>query len=249
MTTIPGPKRDLIGYEGNPPKVSWPGGARIAISLVVNYEEGSELAIGDGDATREPSGPADWPLSKRDLAGEGHFEYGSRCGYWRLMDIFDEQEVKCTFYACAVALERNRDAAKEMRPRGHDVMSHGYRWEDVSLLTREEERDHIRRAIEFDRRDDRRAAAGLVLPLWTQRAYPRAGRRRRRLPLRLRRLQRRPALLDDGRAEEAPGRSLFAGHQRRQVQLGRLRLAGRLREVPEGEFRPAVQGRARRIPR
>ena len=71
MTTIiPGPKRDLIGYEGNPPKVSWPGGARIAISLVVNYEEGSELAIGDGDATREPSGPADWPLSKRDLAGE-----------------------------------------------------------------------------------------------------------------------------------------------------------------------------------
>ena len=123
MTTIiPGPKRDLVGYEGNPPKVSWPDGARIAISLVVNYEEGSELAIGDGDATREPSGPADWPLSKRDLAGEAHFEYGSRCGYWRLMDIFDEQEVKCTFYACAVALERNRDAAQgdaPARPRRH----------------------------------------------------------------------------------------------------------------------------------
>ena len=85
--TLAGPKRDLVGYEGNVPKVSWPGGARIAISLVVNYEEGSELAIGDGDATREPSGPADWPLSKRDLAGEGFFEYGSRCGYWRLMDV------------------------------------------------------------------------------------------------------------------------------------------------------------------
>ena len=55
---IAGPKRDLVGYEGNPPKVAWPGGAKIAISLVVNYEEGSELAIGDGDATREPSGPA-----------------------------------------------------------------------------------------------------------------------------------------------------------------------------------------------
>src|SRR3954451_2669003 len=149
MTTIiPGPKRDLVGYEGNPPQVSWPGGARVAISLVVNYEEDSELAIGDGDATREPSGPADWPLGKRDLAGEGAFEYGSRCGYWRLLDIFDEQDVKCTFYACAVALERNRDAAREMRPRGHDVISHGWRWEDVSLLSREEERDHIRRAVD-----------------------------------------------------------------------------------------------------
>jgi allantoinase len=124
---ITGPKRDLVGYEGNPPKVAWPGGAKIAISLVVNYEEGSELAIGDGDATREPSGPAGWPITKRDLAGEGAFEYGSRAGYWRLLDVFDEQEVKCTFYACAVALERNRDAAKEMRGRGHDVMSHGYR--------------------------------------------------------------------------------------------------------------------------
>ena len=144
---LEGPPRDLVGYEGQPPKVSWPGGARIAVSLVVNYEEGSELAIGDGDATREPSGPAGWPLSKRDLAGEGHFEYGSRCGYWRLLDIFDEQQVKCTFYACAVALERNRDAAREMRKRGHEVMSHGYRWEDVSLLSREQEREHIRLAV------------------------------------------------------------------------------------------------------
>src|SRR5260370_2146121 len=80
-----GPPRDLVGYEGNLPKVTWPGGAKIAISLVVNYEEGSELAIGDGDATREPSGPASWPITKRDLAGEGAFEYGSRAGYWRLV--------------------------------------------------------------------------------------------------------------------------------------------------------------------
>jgi peptidoglycan/xylan/chitin deacetylase (PgdA/CDA1 family) len=147
IAPIAGPKRDLVGYEGNPPKVTWPGGAKIAISLVLNYEEGSERAIGDGDDTREPSGPASWPLTKRDLAGESMFEYGSRAGYWRLLDIFDEQDVKCTFYACAVALERNRDAAKEMRKRGHDVMSHGYRWEEVYLLTREQEREHIRLAI------------------------------------------------------------------------------------------------------
>ena len=68
---IAGPKRDLVGYEGNPPKVSWPGGAKIAISLVVNYEEGSELAIGDGDATREPSGPASWPIDQARPGGRG----------------------------------------------------------------------------------------------------------------------------------------------------------------------------------
>ena len=144
---IPGPPRDVVGYEGAPPKVIWPNGARIAISLVVNYEEGSELAIGDGDKTREAGGPDYWPITKRDLGVETHYEYGSRVGYWRLLDIFDELDVKCTFYACAVALERNRDAAREMRKRGHDVMSHGWRWEDHTLLTRAEERDHIRRAI------------------------------------------------------------------------------------------------------
>ncbi len=101
---IAGPPRDVVGYEGNPPKVTWPGGARIAISLVVNYEEGSELSIGDGDKTREPGWPANFLLTFRDLGVETNFEYGSRVGYWRLLDIFDELDVKCTFYACAVAL-------------------------------------------------------------------------------------------------------------------------------------------------
>jgi allantoinase len=148
---IPGPVRDLVGYNGQPPTVTWPGDARIAISLVVNYEEGSELAIGDGDATAD-RGVTDiaspWREGVRDLAAESHFEYGARAGFWRLMDIFDEHDVKCTFYACAVALERNPDAAKIMRPKGHDVISHGYRWEDVTLLTRDEEREHIRLAVE-----------------------------------------------------------------------------------------------------
>jgi allantoinase len=151
-TAIPGPPRDVVGYNGKPPKVTWPGGARIAISLVVNYEEGSELAIGDGDASADRGvtevGQGPWREGVRDLAAESHFEYGARAGFWRLMDIFDEHDVKCTFYACAVALERNPDAAAIIRPKGHDVMSHGYRWEDHSLLTREQEREHIRLAVE-----------------------------------------------------------------------------------------------------
>jgi allantoinase len=155
MTTEPdsfGPKRDLIGYNGKHPKVTWPGNARIAILLVVNYEEGSEPAVGDGDPEPESvlseSPPRPWPSGKRNLAMETMYEYGSRVGYWRLLNIFDELDVKCTFYACAVALERNRKAAAEMRKRGHDVMCHGWRWEDVALLTREQEREHIRLAVE-----------------------------------------------------------------------------------------------------
>jgi peptidoglycan/xylan/chitin deacetylase (PgdA/CDA1 family) len=146
-----GPPRQMVGYGGKPPKVTWPGGARIAIALVVNYEEGSELSVGDGDQTNEDSGPDTGPHhsppGKRDLAIESMYEYGARSGYWRLLSIFDELDVKCTFYACGVALERNRKTAAEMRGRGHDVMSHGWRWEDVALLTREQERDHIKRAI------------------------------------------------------------------------------------------------------
>jgi peptidoglycan/xylan/chitin deacetylase (PgdA/CDA1 family) len=147
----PGPIRNLVGYAGQPPKVAWPGGARIAISLVVNYEEGSEPAVGDGDPFSErwlsevPSPPSQPGL--RDLAMETMYEYGARAGFWRLMDIFDELKVKSTFYVCAVALERNRMAALEIRRRGHDVVCHGYRWEDVTLLSRDEERDHIQRAV------------------------------------------------------------------------------------------------------
>jgi peptidoglycan/xylan/chitin deacetylase (PgdA/CDA1 family) len=149
---IPGPRRDVVGYGGQYPKVTWPNGARVAVSLVVNYEEGSELAVGDGDTRTERTlsevAPMPWPEGRRDLAMESMYEYGARAGFWRLMDIFDQFQVKSTFYACAVALERNRTAARLIREKGHDVVCHGYRWEDVSLLTREQEREHIRLAVE-----------------------------------------------------------------------------------------------------
>ena len=150
--TIPGPPRDVVGYNGKPPRVTWPGGARIAISLVVNYEEGSELAVGDGDANPErvlsESAVRPWPAGKRDLAMETMYEYGARQGFWRLMDIFDEHDVKSTaIYFVDDNFVGNRKAARAIREKGHDVVSHGYRWEDVTLLTREQEREHIRLAV------------------------------------------------------------------------------------------------------
>jgi peptidoglycan/xylan/chitin deacetylase (PgdA/CDA1 family) len=143
-----GPPRDMVGYDGRPPNPAWPGGARIAIALVVHYEAGAERAIGDGDATREPGAPPGWPPDRRDLAVETMYEYGARAGVWRLLDVFDEHGVPATFAACAAALERNPEAAQALRARGHEVMAHGWRWEEPRELSREEERARIRRAVE-----------------------------------------------------------------------------------------------------
>ena len=93
--------RDLVGYGPNPPVVQWPNGARIAVSVVVNYEEGSEYSILDGDPRGETSGesPSNVPVGERDLANESFFEYGSRVGVWRIMNLMDQYNVKGTFFA------------------------------------------------------------------------------------------------------------------------------------------------------
>lgn len=151
--TSAGPPRDLVGYNGKPPSVVWPNRARVAISIVVNFEEGSERAVGDGDSVAEPGGAEITATSapkpgQRDLAMETMYEYGTRAGFWRLLALFEAQDVKVTFFSCAVALERNPDAAREIPAHGHEVCSHGYRWEDPNLLTRQVELERMRLAIE-----------------------------------------------------------------------------------------------------
>ena len=143
-------ERDLIGYGPNPPKVEWPNGARIAISVVVNYEEGSEYSLLDGDPHHETNNevPSPVPLDQRDLANESFFEYGSRVGVWRVMDALDEYNVKGTFFCCALALERNPHVGPEIIKRGHEVFGHGYRWEEYYNMSRDEEREAIRKTIE-----------------------------------------------------------------------------------------------------
>ena len=143
-------ERDLIGYGGNPPQVEWPGGARIAISVVVNYEEGSEYSTLDGDATHETNNevPSPVPQEERDLANESFFEYGSRVGVWRIMDLLDEFDVKSTFFCCALAVERNPQVGRAIVERGHEVFGHGYRWEEYFKMSREDEREAIRKTVE-----------------------------------------------------------------------------------------------------
>lgn len=146
----PGPPRDLVGYGPNPPKVSWPGGASLALSIVVNYEEGSELSHASGDGRHETVAevPVVLPQDQRDLHVESVFEYGSRAGIWRLLRLLDEYEAKSTLFACAVALERNPEAGAWALRSGHELCSHGWRWEDHWPLRPDQERERIRWAIE-----------------------------------------------------------------------------------------------------
>jgi len=142
-------QRDLVGYGRNVPQIQWPGGAKIAVSLVVNYEEGAEYSIADGDSHHETNSevPSPVPAGDRDLNNESFFEYGSRVGVWRLLNMFDKYKVNSTFFCCALALERNPDVASEVVTRGHEVCGHGYRWEEYHLMREEEEREAIKKTV------------------------------------------------------------------------------------------------------
>ena len=153
--SISTPARDLVGYGRKPPSGKWPNGARLAISFVVNYEEGSERSFAMGDPDQEPL--TEWgsypvPPNIRNLAMESMNEYGSRVGVWRVIDIFSQANIKSTFFACAVAFEQNSEVAKAVVEEGHEVCSHGYRWEEVFRLSREKEREHISLTIDSFKR-------------------------------------------------------------------------------------------------
>jgi allantoinase len=144
-------QRDLVGYGAKPPDPKWPGGARLALNFVINYEEGSEANILDGETFTETGltegSTAQFPAGARNLAAESMFEYGSRVGFWRLMRLFEVHDMPVTIFGCALALERNQDAAIAIRNAGYDVCCHGWRWVEHFLLSKEEEREHIHRAV------------------------------------------------------------------------------------------------------
>ena len=119
-------ERDLIGYGPNPPVVKWPNGARIAVSVVVNYEEGSEYSLLDGDHQHELNNevPSPVPPGERDLANESFFQYGSRVGVWRVLRTLDEFKIPATFFCCALAVERNPAVGPEIVRRDHEVFGH-----------------------------------------------------------------------------------------------------------------------------
>jgi allantoinase len=148
--------RDLIGYGRTPPNARWPGGARLAVQIVLNYEEGGERSILHGDAEseaflQEVVGMA--PLAGvRNVQVESVYEYGSRVGLWRLLRLFERRGIKISVFAVAMALERHPEAARALVEAGHEIVSHGWRWIDYQFVDETTERQHMRLAIESIRR-------------------------------------------------------------------------------------------------
>jgi peptidoglycan/xylan/chitin deacetylase (PgdA/CDA1 family) len=143
--------RDLIGYGGRPPDIVWPNGARVAVSLVVNFEEGAELAIGDGDDRNERIAEVASVVEAgtRDFAQEEMFAYGMRAGLWRFLDAFERHRAKATFFMCGRAVERSPRLAAEVVARGHEPACHGWLWRPhADFLDRAEERMSLLRCIE-----------------------------------------------------------------------------------------------------
>ena len=148
----PGYPRDLAGYGRNPPHARWPGGARIALQFVLNYEEGGENSILHGDEASEAF--LSEIVGAQPFAGERHmsmeslYEYGSRAGVWRVLRLFAERRLPLTIFAVGMALERHREAAAAFVEAGHEIASHGWRWIDYRRVPEAVEREHIARAVQ-----------------------------------------------------------------------------------------------------
>lgn len=147
--------RDMIGYGETPPEANWPGGARLALSFVINYEEGGENNILHGDRASETF------LSEiigakayeaRHMSMESMYEYGSRAGFWRLHRLFQRYKLPVTVYGIAMAMERNPDVVSAMLEANWEIASHGYRWIDYQFVPEETEREHMAKAIDIHER-------------------------------------------------------------------------------------------------
>jgi putative urate catabolism protein len=148
--------RDLVGYADRPPKVKWPGGARLALQIVLNYEEGGENSILHGDKASEAFlseivGAQPF-VGARHLSMESIYEYGSRVGVWRLLALFKRTKTPITVFGVAMAMERNPKVVDAFLKDGHEIASHGWRWIDYRDVPLEVEREHMQRAIEIQKK-------------------------------------------------------------------------------------------------
>src|ERR1051325_8118044 len=201
MTSNPYP-RDLIGYGGKPPKAKWPGSARLALQFVLNYEEGGESSVLHGDKAAEAflseiGGAA--PLEGvRHMSMESIYEYGSRVGVWRILELFSRYDVPFTVSGVAMAMERNPAAVGALLKAGHEIASHGWRWINYQYVPEALEREHMQRAIEIHRKltGARPPARGHPRPPRPEAAQPGGGGRR--FLQRPQQLQRPPAVVQHG---------------------------------------------------
>ncbi len=144
--------RDMVGYGARAPNPRWPRSARLALQIVLNYEEGAEQNILHGDAASETflsemQNPKSYE-GVRHKCMESLYEFGSRVGVWRLLRTFEQRELPVTIFGVAMALQRNREAVAAMLEGGHEIASHGWRWIDYQFVDEDTEREHIKLAVQ-----------------------------------------------------------------------------------------------------
>ena len=149
--TAPYP-RDLAGYGRDVPHARWPGGARIAVQFVLNYEEGGENCVLHGDPASEQFlsemfNPAAYP--ERHMSMEGIYEYGSRAGVWRILREFEQRGLPLTVFGVATALQKHREVAQAFHELGHEVACHGLKWIHYQGVPEEVERAHMAQCMEI----------------------------------------------------------------------------------------------------
>lgn len=142
----------MVGYGATPPDPKWPGGANIAVQFVLNYEEGSENNVLDGDTKSETFlsemvGAQAFP--NRHMSMESLYEYGSRAGVWRVLRAFERRNLPLTVFAVARAMQRNPEAVAAFLERGHEIACHGLRWLSYQLIDEHVEREHMAEAVEI----------------------------------------------------------------------------------------------------
>ena len=142
--------RDFVGYGRHRPQADWPGGARVAVQFVLNYEEGGERSVLEGDPHAETflseiiNAPA---IEDRHMSMESIYEYGSRVGVWRVLREFERRRLPLTVFAVARALQLNPEAAAAFVDAGHEIAGHGYRWLDYQAIDEATEREHLQKAV------------------------------------------------------------------------------------------------------
>ncbi len=147
--------RDMIGYGSKNFKVKWPNNARLAVQIVLNYEEGAENCVLNGDKNSEiflSEIIGAIPIKGRNVNMESLYEYGSRAGFWRLHKLFQTKKIPITVFGVGMALEKNPDICNAIKDAGYEVASHGWRWIDYQNIKKSEEKKHMKLAIQTHKR-------------------------------------------------------------------------------------------------
>jgi len=164
---MPAYPRDMTGYGRRTPDPAWPGGARICVQFVINYEEGGENNILHGDPHSEAFlseivGAANWP-GQRHWNMESIYEYGARAGFWRLWRLFAARRIPITVFGVATALLRGREQVAAMQEAGWEIATHGLKWIEYKDMPREAERQHLRQAVALHKEVTGAAPLGFYL--------------------------------------------------------------------------------------